>query len=53
MLYKDSIEERLTYLFIYLFSLLTHCSVSRWKGLEAEVMHFDQEVLCFQITFSG
>lgn len=49
--YKASIEEHLTFLFIYLFSLLAHCSVSRWKWLEAEAMHFDQEVLFFSNDF--
>lgn len=30
-------------------SVLTHCSVSRWRWLEAEAVHSDQEVL-LQIT---
>lgn len=53
-LFEASNEEHLTSLFIYLlffFPVLTHCSVSRWKWLEAEAMHFDQEILLFQMTF--
>lgn len=46
-LFKALTEEHLTSLFIYLVyfffcAVLTHCSVSRWKWLDAEAMHFDQ-----------
>lgn len=52
-LFKASTEEHLTSLFIYLVyiiiflggAVLTHCSVSRWKWLETEAMHFDQGLL--------